>query len=168
MSQKSGHIRAAVLTVSDRCSRGERRDVSGPTLCEVLKEKLGAAIADTAIVPDHADTIERRVREWTEPALQIDLVVTTGGTGLAPRDCTPEAVSRVIERAHPALMELARLRCLEKTPRAFLSRGVAGAARGTLILTLPGSPRGAVENLVALLDVLPHAIETLRGDVVDG
>lgn len=160
--------RAAVLTVSDRCFRGERVDQSGPALVALLRERLQAEIVETACVPDDTGQIERQLRAWSEPSLRIDLVVSTGGTGLAPRDRTPDAAMRVIDRPHPALMELARLRCLEKTPRAYLSRGVAGAANRTLILTLPGSPKGASENLEALLDILPHAIETLRGDVMDG
>jgi molybdenum cofactor synthesis domain-containing protein len=175
-------IRAAVLTVSDRCSRGEREDASGPALVALLRARpgeggaggrggrggLGAEVVATAIVPDDADAIAARLVEWSEPSLAIDLVVSTGGTGLAPRDHTPEAARRVFHREHPALMELARYRCLAKTPRAYLSRGVAGTIHRTLILTLPGSPRGAVENLEALMDILPHAIETLRGDVTDG
>lgn len=164
----SGPIRAAVLTVSDRCSRGEAVDTSGPGLCAVLRERLGAEIVATECVPDEPDQIVERLTRWSRAGEGIDLIASTGGTGLAPRDRTPEAARRVIEREHPALMELARLRCLEKTPRAFLSRGVAGTVGRTLILTLPGSPRGARENLEALLDILPHAIETLRGEVKDG
>jgi molybdenum cofactor synthesis domain-containing protein len=162
-----GTIRAAVLTVSDRCSRGETPDISGPALVAMLRERLGAEIVTTSCLPDDPGTLERCFRDWSDPARAIDLVVSTGGTGLAPRDHTPEAAMRVIDRPHPGLMELARLRCLPKTPRTFLSRGVAGAARSTLILTLPGSTRGCTEQLEALLDILPHAIETLRGEVKD-
>jgi molybdopterin adenylyltransferase len=161
-------IRAAVLTVSDRCSRAEAVDLSGPALSAMLRERLGAEIVAAACLPDDPAQLEACFREWADPARHIDLVVSTGGTGLAPRDHTPEAAMRVIDRPHPGLMELARLRCLEKTPRTFLSRGVAGAANATLILTLPGSTRGCTEQLAALLDILPHAIETLRGDVKDG
>lgn len=160
-------IRAAVLTVSDRCSRGEADDTSGPALAEMLSARLGAEIADTRCVPDEADQIAACFVEWSRPSHAIDLVLSTGGTGLAPRDITPEAAMRVIEREHSGLVELARLRCLAKTPRAFLSRGVAGTISRTLIITLPGSLRGATENLEALLDVLPHAIETLRDEVQD-
>jgi molybdenum cofactor synthesis domain-containing protein len=156
-----------VLTVSDRCSRGEAADTSGPALVELLRGRLAAQIADTRCVPDERDRIAACLVEWSGAERGIDLVVSTGGTGLAPRDVTPEAARAVFEREHPALMELARLRCLPATPRAFLSRGVAGTIGRTLILTLPGSPRGAVENLEALLDILPHAIETLRGEVQD-
>jgi molybdenum cofactor synthesis domain-containing protein len=163
----SGPARCAVLTVSDRCSRGEAVDTSGPTLCAMLRERLGAEVVETACVPDEVEEIARVMAGWSAPARGIDLVVSTGGTGLAPRDVTPEAAMRVIERAHAGLMELARMRCYAKTARTYLSRGVAGVAGRTLILTLPGSPRGAAENLEALLDILPHAIETLRGEVQD-
>jgi molybdenum cofactor synthesis domain-containing protein len=121
----------------------------------------------TACLPDEPAQLEKQFREWSRPGAGIDLILSTGGTGLAPRDHTPEAATRVIDRPHPALMELARIRCMAKTARTFLSRGVAGAAGNTLILTLPGSPRGATENLEALLDILPHAIETIRGEVQD-
>jgi len=160
-------IRAAVLTVSDRCSRGEAVDTSGPGVCELLRNRLGAAIIATACVPDEIDRIAACFVAWSKAGEGIDLIVSTGGTGLALRDVTPEAARSVFEREHPGLMELARMRCLEKTPRAFLSRGVAGTIGRTLILTVPGSPRGATENLEALLDILPHAIETLRGEVQD-
>jgi len=161
-------IRAAVLTVSDRCSRGERVDGSGPALVEMLRAGLGAEIVATRVVPDERDQIAACFVEWSADPRAIDLVVSTGGTGLAPRDVTPEALRSVMQREHPGLMELARLRCLAKTPKAYLSRGIAGTIGRTLILTLPGSPRGAVENLEAIADILPHAIETLRGDVKDG
>lgn len=159
--------RSAILTVSDRCSRNEAVDTSGPALAALLRDRLGAEIVATACLPDDPDGLERQFRAWSDPAQKIDLIVSTGGTGLAPRDHTPEAAMRVIDRLHPALMELARLRCLPKTPRTFLSRGVSGAARSTLILTLPGSLRGSTETLEALLDILPHAIETIRGEVQD-
>lgn len=170
---KPSAMRAAVLTVSDRCSRGEAVDTSGPALGRLLCDRLGAVIVATRCIPDEGSVLEATFREWchpspgpsAEPLAGIDLIVSTGGTGLSPRDITPEAALRVIERVHPGLMELARLRCLNRTPRTFLSRGVAGTAGRTLILTLPGSERGATEMLEALLDVLPHAIDSLRGEV---
>jgi len=158
-------IRAGVLTVSDRCSRGEAVDTSGPALAELLRTRLGATIVATRCLPDEKDQLAACFAEWSRAGL--DLVLSTGGTGLAPRDVTPEAALSVFERQHPGLMELARLRCMNKTPRTFLSRGVAGTLGRTLILTLPGSLRGSTENLEALLDILPHAIETLRGEVKD-
>lgn len=164
-------IRAAVLTISDRCSRGEAVDTSGPTLVTMLTERLGAEIVATRCLPDEQAQLAACFLEWSKAAEQgdrsIDLVLSTGGTGLAPRDVTPEAARSVFEREHSGLMELARFRCMAKTPRTFLSRGVAGTIGRTLILTLPGSPRGAGEMLEALIDILPHAIETLRGEVQD-
>ncbi len=160
-------IRAAVLTVSDRCSRGQTVDTSGPALAQMLRDQLGAQIVATSCVPDDVPQLSECFVQWSRESMAIDLVVSTGGTGLAPRDVTPEAAKLVIEREHSGLMELARIRCLSKTPRTFLSRGIAGTIGRTLILTLPGSPRGATETLEALLDILPHAIETLRGEVQD-
>jgi molybdopterin adenylyltransferase len=160
-------IRAAVLTVSDRCSRGQAVDTSGPALVELLRSRLRAEVVAMRCLPDEVDQLAACFVEWSRAEAGIDLVLSTGGTGLAPRDVTPEAARRVFEREHSGLMELARLRCMSITPRTFLSRGVAGTIGRTLILTLPGSPRGATENLEALLDILPHAIETLRGEVQD-
>lgn len=167
MSDELRPIRAAVLTVSDRCSRGEAVDTSGPGLCEMLKSRLNSVIVATRCLPDEQDQLAACFVEWSRPEDRIDLIVSTGGTGLAPRDTTPEAAKSVFEREHSGLMELARLRCMSTTPRTFLSRGVAGTIGRTLILTLPGSVRGSSENLEALLDILPHAIETLRGEVQD-
>ncbi len=160
-------IRAAVLTVSDRCSRGETVDISGPALVALLQEKLDAQVVRTCCLPDDAQALAECFTAWSDKACEIDLLVSTGGTGLAPRDVTPEAARSILHREHSGLMELARFRCMVKTPRTFLSRGIAGTRNRTLILTLPGSPRGATETLEAILDMLPHAIETLRGDVQD-
>lgn len=161
-------IRVAVLTVSDRSARGERADASGPALVKMAREQLGAEIVATRIVPDDRPAISQTLLEWANGTLQPDLILTTGGTGLAPRDHTPEATAAVLERRHPALLELARYRCMAITPKTFLSRGESGTLCKSLILNLPGSPKGATEMLGALLDILPHAIETLRGDVKDG
>ncbi|MCC6678527.1 MAG: MogA/MoaB family molybdenum cofactor biosynthesis protein [Phycisphaerales bacterium] len=160
-------IRAAVLTVSDRCSRGEAVDTSGPALASLLRERLGADVVLSRCLPDEIPQVAACFREWSRPEARIDLVVSTGGTGLAPRDVTPEAARSVFDREHNGLMELARMRCYASTPRTYLSRGVAGTVARTLILTLPGSLRGSTEMLEALLDILPHAIETLRGEVQD-
>ncbi len=160
-------IRLAILTVSDRCSRGQAVDTSGPALAELARNRLSAEIVATACVPDEIDDIARQLTTWARDHPRPDLILTTGGTGLAPRDLTPEATAKVLERRHPALLELARLRCYAKTPRTFLSRGEAGTLAQTLIINLPGSKRGATENLEALLDILPHAVETLRGEVQD-
>lgn len=160
-------IRAGVLTVSDRCSRGETVDTSGPALCELLRSALGAEIVATACVPDEKSQIAGMLLGWARSGEMLDLIVSTGGTGLSPRDVTPEAAMSVIERPHPGLMELARLRCMAKTPKAFLSRGVAGVIGSSLVLTLPGSEKGSREMLNALTDLLPHAIEILRGEISD-
>lgn len=160
-------IRAAVLTVSDRCWRGATVDTSGPALVKMLRERLNAEVSHTACVPDDAPDIAAAFKGWSAPEMGIDLALSTGGTGLAPRDNTPEAVRLVLEREHAGLMELARSRCAAKTVRTYLSRGIAGTIGRTLVITLPGSPRGCTEMLEALLDVLPHAIETLRGEVQD-
>lgn len=152
---------ASVITVSDRCSRGEASDTSGPAVVEYCSGTLGLAANCHGCVPDERDAIERVLREHIGRG--VDLIITTGGTGLGPRDNTPEAAARVIERPHPQLLELARARCLATTPRAYLSRGVSGLAGRTLIVTLPGSPRGAIETLQAMADVLPHALAMIRG-----
>jgi molybdenum cofactor synthesis domain-containing protein len=169
-------ITVAILTVSDRSSRGERVDSSGPALERVCREKLGATILAMGLVPDERDQIKAELTRWARAGVGMedgsrkapDLILTTGGTGLAPRDVTPEATAAVLERRHPALLELVRLRCLAITPKTFLSRGESGTIGQSLVINLPGSPKGAVECLSALLDILPHAIETLRGDVKDG
>jgi molybdenum cofactor synthesis domain-containing protein len=156
-------LRVAVLTVSDRCSRGEAADESGPAVAAICREKLGAGEVMTACVADEREPIAAALSGWVGRG--VDLVLSTGGTGLSPRDVTPESALAVIERPAPGLMELARARCLPEKPRAFLSRGVAGVTGRTLIVTLPGSPRGACEQLEALLDVLPHALAQVRGEV---
>ncbi len=155
----------AILTVSDRCARGERADASGPGLMALCRSRLGASQVDYALVPDGIDSVREGILRFVG---QVDLILTTGGTGLAPRDFTPEATAQILERRHPALLELARRRCYDITPKTYLSRGEAGAIGKTLVLNLPGSPKGSCEMLAALLDILPHAIETLRGEVKDG
>jgi len=160
-------IRVAVLTLSDRCSRGETEDTSGPALCALACQRIGAKIVATACIPDDHKRIVAHLRRWALEDPQPDLILTTGGTGLAPRDVTPEATAEVLQRRHPGLLELARQHCSAKTPRAFLSRGEAGTLGQSLLINLPGSQRGATECFLALADILPHAIETLRGDVRD-
>lgn len=156
-------IRTGVLTISDRCSRGNAEDRSGPALCEQLENEFAAEIARREIVADDVDVIATALRAWCAARPPVELILTTGGTGLGPRDVTPEATQAVIERPHAGLMELIRMRCGATFPRAYLSRGIAGVCEQTLIINLPGSPKGAVESLAALEDVLPHAIAMLRG-----
>jgi molybdopterin adenylyltransferase len=155
-------IRVGVLTVSDRSARGEREDLSGPAVAAaVLAQVPDTAVAERVIVPDERAAIAARLMHWVD-ALGLDLILTTGGTGFAPRDVTPEATRAVIERETPGLAEAMRAASLRITPHAMLSRGVAGIRGRTLIVNLPGSPKGAVENLATIAQVLPHAIELLR------
>ncbi len=155
--------KAAILTCSDRCARGEAEDRSGPALAEAARKHLDAEIIAMACVADDIPAIQARLREWSSGNQAVDLILTTGGTGLSPRDNTPEATRPLIGKCAPGLMELGRLRCLSKTPRAYLGRGEAGLINRTLVLNLPGSPRGAVEFLESLADVLPHALAIARG-----
>lgn len=155
--------RVAILTVSDSRSSGENEDLATPRLCDAAEQFLGAEIVETALVPDDQAEIAAKLRSWVNATPSPALILTTGGTGLAPRDVTPEATAEVVERPHPGLLELARTRCLPGIPHAYLSRAVAGVAGRTLIINLPGSPRGAVDTLRLMSDVLPHALETLAG-----
>lgn len=159
-------IRVAVLTVSDRCSRGEMTDTAGPSLARLCTERLNAELIASTCVADDKDAIAGQLCSWAGE-WKPDLILTTGGTGLGPRDITPEATVAVLERRHPGLLELARMRCAVKTPRAFLSRGEAGTIGRSLIINLPGSQRGACEYLEALVDVVPHAIQMIRGEPDD-
>jgi len=152
----------AILTISDRCARGEREDRSGPAVREVLTALPGAHVVAEDIVPDDLPAIEAALRRWV--TARIDLVLTTGGTGFSPRDVTPEATRRVIERETPGLAEAMRAASLGRTPHAMLSRAVAGIAGSTLIVNLPGGPRAARENLEAILPALPHGLAKLKGD----
>jgi len=148
--------------VSDRSSRGEREDASGPALSRWL-EKRGVKTGRLEIVPDEGDRIAAVLRNWADEE-EFELILTTGGTGLSPRDVTPEATLTVVERTIPGFGERMRSRSLEKTPMAVLSRAVAGVRKRSLIINLPGSPKGAVENLEAVWDAVPHAVEKIRGD----
>ena len=153
-------IRAVVLTISDSASRGEREDLSGPAVLGQLQE-LGAEVVGTEILPDEEEVIAERLRRYADQD-GVDLVVTTGGTGFGSRDITPEATRQVIAREAPGLAELMRAESLRVTPLAALSRSVCGIRGRTLIVNLPGSVRGARENLQAIVRLLPHAIALLR------
>jgi len=157
-----GPIRAAILTVSDKGSRGQRTDESGPALARWLGER-GVEIAASALVADEQALIARTLEQWCDGG-EADLVLTTGGTGVSPRDVTPEATLQVLERIIPGFSEAMRAASLAKTPFAMIARGVCGIRRRTLILNLPGSPIAAVENLEAVWAAVPHAIRKIQGD----
>ncbi len=165
MKTNANPIRAAILTISDKGSRGERIDKSGPALSQWLTER-GVEIATSAMIADEQSLIAQALREWSDSST-TDLILTTGGTGLSPRDVTPEATLEVLDRVIGGFSEAMRAASLAKTPFAMLSRAVCGIRKRTLILNLPGSPAGAVENLEAVWPAVPHAIRKLQGDPTD-
>jgi molybdopterin adenylyltransferase len=160
MSSSTPELSAAVITVSDSCFRGQRTDVSGPAVAEVLK-KYKFTIIGTATVPDEQPAIQQAILSWVD---RTSLVVTTGGTGVAPRDVTPEATRSVCERLLEGVAERMRSQGAKKTPLAALSRAVCGVRGKSVILNLPGSPSGAVESLESVIDLLPHALQLLSGN----
>lgn len=153
-------LRFAILTVSDRSSRGERADVSGPALIEMIKAQ-GWNIAQQEILPDDLLLLQETLSTWADRG-DVDVILTTGGTGFSPRDVTPEATRVVIEREAPGLAEAMRAASLSKSPHAMLSRAVAGIRGKVLIINLPGSPKAAVENLQVVLSALEHAVKLLH------
>lgn len=153
-------LRFGVLTVSDRSSRGERPDLSGPALVELVTAQ-GWKVIRTAILPDDLSDLRATLSAWADEG-GVDVILTTGGTGFGLRDVTPEATRLVIERDAPGLAEAMRMESLKFTPHAMLSRAVAGMRGSVLIVNLPGSPKAAVENLQVILPVLPHAVELLH------
>jgi len=155
-------IRAGIVTVSDKGARGEREDRSG-ALIEELLEGIPAQVVFREVVPDEVEEI-RRVLLWGCDEMKVDLIVTTGGTGVAPRDVTPEATREVIERELPGFSEAMRMKGFERTPHAIISRAVCGVRGRTLIVNLPGSPRAVREGLEVILPAIPHTIEKIRGD----
>lgn len=152
-----------ILTISDKGSRGERQDKSGPAIQKSL-DTSKARVIKYEIVPDEKDVIAERLKAWADESC-IDVIITTGGTGLSPRDVTPEATLSVIERLVPGLAEAMRWKSLEKSPTAMLSRAVAGTRGNSLIINLPGSPKAVQECMEVILPVLPHAVEIMHGQV---
>ncbi len=150
-----------VLTVSDRVSRGEAEDRSGPLLVRLVEERLGWRVVQRAVVPDEAARIREVLLRWSDEE-GLALILTTGGTGFAPRDVTPEATRQVIEREAPGLVEAMRSASLQVTPHAMLSRAVAGIRGRTLIVNMPGSPKAVEEQFLVILPALPHGVALLR------
>ena len=158
-------IRAAVVTLSDKASAGLRADASGPLLCELLRD-IGAVTRDAVVIPDDQPTIERTLVELADSG-EIDLILTTGGTGLAPRDRTPEATLAVADRLAPGFAEAMRAASLVVTPHAMLSRAASVVRKKTLIINMPGSPKACREHFEVIAPVLDHAIETVRGEAFE-
>jgi molybdopterin adenylyltransferase len=157
-------IQAAVITISDRCSAGQTIDIAGQAVAALLSSELGARIAWTKLVPDDISEIAEAVKDFSER--RVDMILTAGGTGPDVRDVTPEATRKVLDRELPGLAEAMRAASAAKTANAWLSRAVAGIRRETLIVNLPGSRKAAVENLEAILPVIPHAVRILREENV--
>jgi len=155
-------FQAGVVTVSDKGSRGEREDLSGKEVVRMLQE-LSILVSETVIIPDEQDQIRQTLIDLSDTK-KMDLIVTTGGTGVTPRDLTPDATLEVIDKALPGMAEAMRQESLKKTPHAMISRAVVGIRGQTMIINLPGSPRGVRENLAVVLPALKHALEKIKGD----
>jgi molybdenum cofactor synthesis domain-containing protein len=158
-------VKAGILTLSDKGSRGDREDISGAVIREML-EGSGIEVNTYEIIPDETHLISSKLKEWSD-YIGLNLIITTGGTGLSPRDVTPEATLAVIEKRVPGMEEAMRTESLKKTPNAMISRAVAGIRGRTLIVNLPGSPKAVRENLGVILPALPHALSKLGGDMSD-
>lgn len=155
-------MKAGILTLSDKGAMGQREDLSGPALSGWLAQR-GVETAIYEMIPDEESLITGKLIEWADTS-GLDIILTTGGTGVSPRDVTPDATLKVLHRIIPGFGELMRMKSLAKTPMAALSRAVAGIRGKTLIINLPGSPKGAMENLEAVWDAVPHAVAKIQGD----
>ena len=155
-------FKVAILTISDKGSKGEREDSSGPLIREMVKD-LPAEVIHYEIIPDEKEQIIDALKKSAD-LLKVDLILTTGGTGLSPRDVTPDATRRVIEKEAPGFSEAMRAESLKKTPHAMISRAICGIRGSSLIVNLPGGPKGVKENLNVILPALPHALSKLKGD----
>lgn len=155
-------MQAAILTLSDRCSTGERADGSGPALQSWLEER-GVTVTCTEVIPDEGELISEKLIQWADSG-KFDLILTTGGTGVSPRDVTPEATERIVDRLLPGFGEVMRMESLKKTVHAMISRAVAGIRKNTLIINLPGSPKGATECISFVWAAVPHTVAKLQGD----
>jgi molybdopterin adenylyltransferase len=158
-------LNIGILTISDKGSRGERYDKSGEVIREILSQ-IDSDIIKYDIVPDEHEVIAGKLAEWADEG-GVDVILTTGGTGLSPRDVTPEATLSVIDKSVPGLAEAMRAKSLEKTPMAMLSRALAGIRRDCLIINLPGSPKAVRECLEVVMSAIPHAVEIIKGEVTE-
>jgi len=158
-------IKVGILTISDKGARGEREDISGKVIEEVVK-KINGEVKYYRVIPDEKEIIQEELIKAVD-SLCLDLILTTGGTGLGKRDVTQEATLAIIEKEAPGISEIIRIKSFKKTNRAILSRGVAGVRKESLIINLPGSPKGVRESLEIILDALPHGIEVLKGQVTE-
>ena len=159
-------FQVVVLTISDRCSKGEAVDTAGPAVATLITNEMDAHIYAEEILPDEQKQIEEKFKHYAD-GHSIDMVIAVGGTGFSPRDITPEAITAVIDRPTPGLDEVMRATSLQKTNRAMLSRATSGIRESTLIISLPGSEKASVENLAAIIPALSHGLEKLRGDPSD-
>lgn len=155
-------IRVGIITASDKGSRGEREDLSGPTLAELVRE-ISGEVVEYAVLPDEQTLLAEKMRQWADE-LSLDLILTTGGTGFSLRDVTPEATLSVADRLVPGLAEVMRMESLKVTPKAMLSRAVAVLRKKTLIINMPGSPKAVRECFAVIAPALPHGIQILKGE----
>ena len=167
MASTGQPVRVGILTISDRAAQGIYADESGALLRQQVAERLGWTVARYRVVPDEVEAIQQTLRAWCDEE-GLDLILTTGGTGLGPRDLTPEATRPLLEREAPGIAEALRFYGLQRTPFAMLSRGVAGIRGRTLIINLPGSPKAALENLETVAPALPHGLALLREETSAG